>query len=205
MKRLITICLIVGMVFAVSSMAQAVVIYTFDENGDSTLPYGTDETLNNALYYAFRNATWSDGVSTPAPVPAGDVALMKPGCSIGSTDISDISDVLRFTNTTVDYHGHEVTEVRIYVYSGDGGSDLADVVGIPELGSPAYVYDGWGDITYKVGGVDHVAYGVTYVPSDSSQPGWLDEAGITYNLIPEPATIGLLGLGALSLIRKRRA
>lgn len=65
-----------------------------------------------------------------------------------------------------------------------------------------------------VGSYYHVAYEILIEPNPASEtiyiqpPGctlYLDEVVIDTICIPEPATICLLGLGALALLRKRRA
>ena len=171
-------------------------IIIFDENGHGTVdetplawgvdtpPVGTTPTL----YYVLPlNLFGPNGMGT------GDIGVEE-------TSINDLSDVLRFIYAKPT--GGEITEPRVYVYSEiDGVSpyDKADV-GIPSL---------W----YKSG-----------TPAPDNDPGYRNEMGyegnnyaeytapgaagdITYHFIsdvPEPATICLLGLGSLSLLRRKR-
>jgi hypothetical protein len=159
---------------------------TFDENGHGTYDY--DGGVNYSL-------SW--GIDTPPighttlyyvlpfyPVNAGDLAVLEP---VGTNE--EISDLVRFVNVGEG----EQAQARIYVYSDlpEYGElppyDLADT-GIPQTNPSAYVNEVGGE------GYNYAVYEV---------PGFA-----TYKLIsdvPEPATLCLLGLGALSLIRRKRS
>jgi len=90
---------------------------------------------------------------------------------------TDVSDVLRFTGS------------QVFFYS-KSGPFYADT-GIPTLWTPV-VYDAqenYSDVSI-------------YTPS-SVQVGYMS-GGVTYTITPEPATMTLLGLGGLALLRNRR-
>jgi hypothetical protein len=186
MKKLITICLVCVLTAAAS---QGMVI-TLDENGhgnvDGTpLVYGVDNPpVGNwaTLYYVLPFTT---GVVT------GDVAALEPQIT------SQISDVLRFINVQQEAGGG--IEARVYVYSEMETRDippydLADT-GIPSLWTSGADHD---PVYVNEVGPEGFNY-VDYTP--------LGQTEITYHFIsdiPEPATICMLGLGALSLIRRKR-
>jgi hypothetical protein len=182
MRKLITICL----VCVLTTAATQGMVITLDENGNGNvdgtpLLYGVDTPpVGNwaTLYY----------VLPFNPVIEGDVAVLEP-----LVTSQEISDVLRFINVQQVAGGG--TEARVYVYSDMETrdippNDLADT-GIPVLwdnpaNPPSFVnevgLEGNNSVDYTVG-------------------------NITYHFIsdvPEPATICLLGLGALSLVRRKK-
>jgi hypothetical protein len=177
MKKLITICL----VCVLTTSAWGMLNITFDENSHGTYDY------DGGVSYPL---SW--GIDTPpighetlyyvlpfTPVNEGDVLVMEP--TEYPTPI--ISDVLRFLNVS--------EQARVYVYSdnSDGIDALADT-GIPTQ---------WMSASVQVNEIGNEGFNyAVYVVTDFA----------TYKLIsdvPEPATIGLLGLGALAFLRKRSA
>jgi hypothetical protein len=184
MRKLITIFLVCACVVLTTTAARGGLIMSFDENGNGTLDTGTsiiplDYGVEDTLYYVL-----------PIAVVEGDVAVMEE-----SGLIDTISDVLRFVNDPAGAVGS-----RIYVYSDIGESDLADV-GIPPLGSNV--------VEVREVVVNGLIGVFDYTPA-SGQPGCNPNPGgtlHTYNFtsdVPEPATIALLGLGVLSLLRRKR-
>jgi len=177
MKRLITICLVCILTAAAT---QAMVI-TFDENGNGNWQ---SEGIGGALEHGMGICPVGPGWETLwyelpfNPVVEGDVAVLEPLLTA-----QEISDVLRFVNV----QGPEGVEARVYVFSDiDATKELADT-GIPQLlGTPVYVTE-LGDENYSY--ADYTVGSITY--------HFISE-------VPEPATMCLLGLGALSLIRRRK-
>jgi hypothetical protein len=186
-KKLITICL----VCVLTTAASQGMLISFDENGkgdvDGTpLVYGIGEPPigHPTLYYEL-----------PATIVEGDAVLYEPQST------SEISDILRFLNVQGATGG---LTGRVYVYSErelDGVErDLADT-GIPDW---PWLDNRWG--TYEQG-IEGGWNGLVITLLDPAMAGYM-EGGVTYNFtsdVPEPATICLLGLGTLSLIRKKRA
>jgi hypothetical protein len=134
----------------------------------------------------------------PYSVAEGDVVLYE------DASFQVVSDVLRFVNV-----GDTTAPIgRVYVYSDlpEAGElppyDLADT-GIPTSFMNNMVQV---DEEGTEGGWNGVSYTPQLVVGAPSQPGYMD-GGVTYNFtsdVPEPATICLLGLGALSLLRRRK-
>jgi hypothetical protein len=198
MKRLLSICLVCVLATAAWGSIDQLLI-GFDENGtgfysvdNGQTQFPLDWKVDGTLYYVLPTQFISE-------IVPGDVKIMEPDVSGNPTDIT--SDVLRFTNAQGATGG---PEARVYVFSDlpEEGErppyDLADV-GIPtEFQSNVWTMNeegtenGWN-------GLQH------YVPT-SDQPGYATE--VAYNFtsdVPEPATIALIGFGALSLLRRKRS
>jgi hypothetical protein len=186
MRKLITIFLVCACVLLTTTAARGGLIISFDENGSGKLDTGTsiiplDYGVEDTLYYVL-----------PIAVVEGDVAVMEE-----SGLIDTISDVLRFVNNPAG----AVVGSRVYVYSDMGESDLADV-GIPPLGSNV--------VEVREVVVNGLIGVFDYTPA-SGQPGGnpypggtLHTYNFTSDVVPEPATIAMLGLGVLSLLRRKR-
>jgi hypothetical protein len=208
MKKLIVICLVCVLTAAASQGAIVRPInISFDENGHGSWQ---SEVGGGTLVWGMgipQQTGTSDQYATlyyelPVIVVGGDLVIYEPTLTGGQ-----VSDVLRFVNN---YNPNGGYQGRVYVYSeleaGETNPELADTripydfldwrAGMEEQGTE----DGWNGVVYTP----------QYVPGTNQyMPGYMESLySVTYNFtsdVPEPATIGILGLGALSLLRKRRA
>jgi hypothetical protein len=205
MKRLITTCLVcVLMTTAAAWGVPAVsnISISFDENGNGNiindaglitpLEFGMGEPSvggHETLYYIL-----------PYSVTEGDVVLYENQIQLALTG-PVISDVLRFVNLAT------ANQARVYVYSDAEGDEPS-----PELADTGIPTDFMGNVTAMTEqGTEDGWNGLNdYTPQliagAPSQPGSMTETTVTYNFtsdVPEPATICLLGLGALTLIRRK--
>ncbi|MGA2322774.1 MAG: PEP-CTERM sorting domain-containing protein [Sedimentisphaerales bacterium] len=186
MRKLIAICAVCVCVL-LTTAAWGNIVVSFDENGNGNV---NNNGVITPLAYKMLNSPMIPILAYQPPLPvypfwSGDLVVMEPGTTT-------ISDVVRFVGA----------QFAVYSDNSDGVDSLADI-GIPEelLSNVVYVDEV---------GLENGMNGVVYTPV-SRQPGWPTLSGndaVTYKFIsdiPEPATICLLGLGALSLLRKRRA
>ena len=196
MKKLMTICLVC--ILTAAAWGSVITTASFDENGNGS--YSFDGQMTYPLihqmfqgspsglgYYGFP---WG-----PYDMTSGDVLIYEDSAQ------TELSDVLHFTTMGWYGGGYEYEYATVFVFSDlpEAGAigDLADT-GIPE--GPYYNAvtlleqgrEGWN--------------GVDYTP-EQGQPGYVPGQNVTYAFtsdVPEPATICLLGIGALSLIRRKK-
>jgi hypothetical protein len=204
MKQLIVICLVCILTAAASQGAIAPVSVginiSFDENGNGSWQSAVGGgTLDHGMGIPIGAGT-SDQYDTlyyelPGIVVVGDLVLYEP-------TTGQVSDVLRFVNS---YNPTTGPKGRVYVYS-----DMEAGETNPELADTRIPYDFLSlSVRTDEQGTENGWNGIVYTPNNvTDMPGYMTGYGVTYTFtsdVPEPATIGILGLGALSLLRKRRA
>jgi hypothetical protein len=213
MKRLITICAVVGLMLSLTCVSWANLVKPTVNH-----PPGDDPTWWNTQcpYYAYgwweADLTPGSGVASPpndgthwatnflgsntaftASIPGPD--------STGTTVSINLNNVYR-----KDYY----KEIYIYLRGTTTAGPGETISGIPDTDGGTFSGEG----TFGIGsGEWHYKLIGEIIP----QPNWVNlmvtVPGLTSvtdiwageNCIPEPATISLLGLGVLSLLRRKRS
>jgi len=241
MKRLITICLVVGMMLAVSGTAQAALWEIQDAGlGDTTnfvnTIYGTNGNLNSRTDitgnpgYQF-NITLTNDLGGWTDIAIGDnfdlptslaglaSATGNGGNLSGYTGYrmyienpgSDSFWASLYMNTGWTDPPWHLTEGDHYYQSGNGqgvwvgaGSTVALTIDFT-AGNAAW-WDGSGWITGQtVQHLNHVTDIGFKIGAQLNTAGQVSSGhAFNVNVVPEPATIAMLGLGALGFIRGRR-
>jgi hypothetical protein len=202
MKKLITIFLVCACVLLTTTAARGGLVFSFDENGHGNIN-------NNGV---ITPLTFDVGIPPKPPVAIATLYYVLP-ITVTEGDVwviefstSNLSDVLRFVNSATGGS-------RVYVYSNlpEAGElppyDLADV-GNPNINDPDQVLPN--HIGRQEEGSEYGWSGLRNYEPTSTLPGGNPNPGgalRTYNFtsdVPEPTTIALLGLGALSLLRRKR-
>jgi len=203
MKKVITICAILTVLALGTSQAMIELPPTisFDENGNGNYSYDGEMTypligqmfVGSPSGLGYYGLPWGPDDMTP-----GDVVIIEPVATN-----KEISDVLHFT--TMGWHTDlgDVSYATIFVFS-----ELPENGEIPELadiGIPNGPYS-TNMVELIEEGTENGWNGLHYTPLQG-QPGYISGQNATYVFtsdVPEPATICMLGLGALSLLRKRK-
>jgi hypothetical protein len=181
MKKLLAICL----VCVLTTAAWGSYIVDFNENGVGQYSSDDGQTWYSLTYGFETDVKFYYQLPFTLGVE-GFLAIMEPGTS-------ELSDVLAFSIENENGNNH------VYVFSKADGTDLADTGFISE--HP----EGWTTVQMYEVDFGNGEYGVTYTPG-VNDPGYVT-GGVTYNFtsdVPEPATICMLGIGALSLIRRKK-
>lgn len=266
MKRLITICAVVTMILAVSSVAQADLVYEFnpnnlielwaagapnpdDANNPSAYPRsiydpgvsqgytaytsignwntaGTGSTLDTDIGTDFT--TWRNNggfitsfniwlADNPRARGWGETLVIEPNTSLSATadaaglwdvevspnqwhsdlyyaewTVKDVNNALKISGTDIGDFSFTAT---LYVDEDEDGWDETDPLAV--LGEDYTIWFGG----YGVGD-DSFAYDAEYYGTSAN--GLLYQGTLDITTVPEPATVCLLGLGSLSLIRRKR-
>jgi len=218
MKRLITICCVVGMVLATTNMGYAAPVETTSSN--SWMDFGTIEHFeakngNQAWSVAEKDGATVGDVIYPwqthlTPIDfdfeiTHDSSTGYVTMTVSGADVSGTESLVWETGNTFGWN-----ELQILAKTSETGNSTniydLDLDATPLTNSPLLATNGGKEGLYLTGMTfkDFTLTGsVTFsgFTSDASTEafiGW-DQA------IPEPATICLLGLGALSLLRRKRS
>ena len=193
MRRTLTICVAVGLVLMVSSVSQATIVFGFDQADLFVLTkYGEDppgQTLSyiatnpDAIYGSMLGDVGFMGTLLDLTVP------ISPEIMIGSGS-QDLTGYDEFAMTLFNDNDDTWT-VELYV---DNGSSVIYSSGASL--TPGETTTLTLDIT-GMEAVDSVGFVISANRNDTFH--------ISAQAIPEPATICLLGLGALGLLRRRKS
>jgi len=236
MKKLITMCAVVGMILAVSGVAQAVwsgAATIRDESfyvASTGLVLGDSKTVYGGVSGYAITENFQINMEYQAGILDSDIAnintYLYPANAAFPPDHTDGTWALNFSDNE-DYVFNISLAGGLTIYEFDG---LAETVGGSDI---KWTITGWhqtilaGDIvgnelvvvptgTYRPflgdppvnnveifdGNLDTEVLGYTFTGT-AGDIGSGDTLGVT--LVPEPATVCLLGLGGLLIRRKRRA
>jgi hypothetical protein len=207
MRRLITICLVVGLTLISTCVSWATPI-----EPNVTPPPGAPGWWNVACpNYAY--AWWEADITSPASdvSPLGDATHWASNF-LNNTDFTASVDGTTVSIDLTNVPNSDPWYKEIYIYlDGIATGNVPpqqgtfDVDGTSFSGSQSSSIDqGTGLWTYLVNGEIHPQ--PPYANLSFTVPGLISVTNIWAgeNCVPEPATIGLLGLGVLSLIRRKR-
>jgi len=160
----------------------------FDENGNGNWQSAVGGgTLGYGSGFGDEIGVYSLTPPNESTIIMGEVKIYE------DATLTVLSDYLLFGSDT----SENGISSYVYFYSDIEGTPLIDVGGYTNV------------VTLTEEGTEDGWNGVHYTPG-VTDPGYMvqyGEGGVTYNFtsdVPEPATICLLGLGALSLIRRKR-
>jgi hypothetical protein len=228
MKRLITICIITLTLAALSNIASANITNGGFETGDftgwstigvtsiETAAYGAGPTEGSyqALITTYDGSVSDYTIEMFLGLAAGTLdGLIDANATVGSaikqTITASAGDMLTFDwNFLTDEveAGDDVPDFAFVSIVSNFSEILADAVSSTFVPSDTPFFDETGfstfQYTFQTSGTFTLGCGVMNEDDEAVDSGLLLD---NVTIIPEPATICLLGLGALSLLRRKRS
>ena len=228
MKKLLTICAVAGMILTVSGAAQATGTYA-DLTGRTNYKASTGLTLGA---WTTIRANTDYELTGYALTGEFQINLLYQGAILDADidALNDYWDPMASTYNFPDYDEYMLNinlagGLTIYEYDGlqetVGGSDIkwtltawhqtilaGDIVGNTLVVVPGATYRPWvddppvNDVEVFDGDLNCEVFGYTFSGLAS---GIGNGSVLGVELVPEPATLGLLLIGGLALLRRRRA
>jgi hypothetical protein len=217
MKKLVSVCAAAGFILAVSSLVQATVIVKY---GFGKYPYTlapTEEAANisgsNFAYHG--NSTYTS--FTTGSGGGSDGAYQADGGD-GWND-NDYEDYFYFTVTIAPGWSLDVSSLEFDSDVGSmSGPEYAKVTcDNAVIETDIFIWaSGWQYGSYRNIAADFLPTGLTgsvefHIYAKETEMGYGGSFAVdnvilngTVSQVPEPATIGILGLGALTLLRRKK-
>ena len=216
MRRLILILALLGLASGVASAATATVTLTYDGSGNFDVKVAlsgvsTDpNNLNHGLALYKIPLTGYDTLSNMGPMGAGITVPFVMGTAYGFTTFRSGADVSPLA-ASQDLAAQGQPDIIIYGFGITGGTLPASVLGHVQqtYGAPLLVGEGTysGDAPDFNVSAENILRLIVLTSSDGLGVREMEEAqGDTINLvvIPEPATMGLLAIGGIGVLLRRR-
>ncbi len=233
MRRLVTICAAVTVLMMSASAGASLVSYNDSISGlfdlvvdrdlavpqfDSSL--GTLNSVTIAVSTALQASLKGENTNPTNPASGTKAFNVYTYWTSDPTQYTRASVTLSFDSSVISTAGYtDATKYVLNLTKYDGITDFAGTSGATAVTFSPFDSDilfynsglasfiGTGSLTF---GLISDAYTVLQAPGTfATRMATTGQAGVnvTYDFtpIPEPATIGLLGLGALSLLKRRRA
>jgi hypothetical protein len=206
-RETLGVLVLAGLMFVMANVAAAQtaptpMTVTIDENGNglATFP-NADGTIQKITLPSFIGPDLGPGGLPNAlqyewPLPAfvpGDLILLEPSANVPS------SDLVRFNNVA-----GAAPILTIAFYSDLPETTTGEIPALADVGFPTGLWTNL--VRMDEQGVEESWNGAIYTPGPND-PGFIPGFQTTYEItsdVPEPATLCLLVMGGLALLRRKR-
>jgi hypothetical protein len=213
MRRSARLGLLAGAILAPAAAQAQTQIYSNDFESGIGANWGTAAILDSGVNFSSFIGRYSSGNGTILMLPTPSIGGLNPGEYPAYNLVFDLYTIDNWTGTAGGTHFNIWANSVMVFDESFATNGAAQSFRAPDVGPTNLGFGTSNDAIYRNISVPlnltspphiWIGFGSTGLPSVSSGSWGIDNVRVNYTIVPAPASAGLLGLGGLAALRRRR-